>query len=831
MNLRFVFREIVHSRSQSLIFIFCVMLSLISIVAINSFRRDVRQAILSDAKALHGADIVVHSHHDFSSPLISEIKAVEEEFDVSVIRSWEFYSVVRREDGADSLLSNIKAVEEGYPHYGSVDVGSGRALYEALLPGQVVVAESLLERLDLKLGDFILLGDTKLQVSDVITLESMRPVDFVNFGPRILVTAKDVGQIGLIGKGSRVHYEASLKTADENQTGTVEKRLKGAGIDAQERITTYKNQNSRIKRFFDNLLFFLSLVSVFTLLLAGIGMQSSLGALLRRKQKSLAIMRSLGATGPFLLGHYMGIVLFLTLVGCGLGILAGALFEKSFTFLFSGLLPDNIVLGISFWDVCESIFLGMLVVMFFTYLPLQEVREVKPAKIFRKDNTSRSRKSEAFILLGCGILLLSGLIIRQLEDIETGLYFVTGLVVLIFFLFLLATAVLAVLSRIPISPLVFRQAIRSLMRPGNATRSIIVTLASAIAVLFSIYLVEVNLNGTYIASYPVDAPNLFCLDIQKNQREQFLKLVGKDTELFPVIRARLISINAKKIERKEETIKRGDSLTREFNLTYREGLLRDEVLESGVSLFGEYKKRANPVPVSVLDSVAELGDMKVGDILGFNIQGVPLNAVVSSIRSRTKSMLYPFFYFVFRTDDLQAAPQTFFGALKVKKSTLSQLENRIVNSFPNISPINVSETAAELGRLMQKLARIINFFASFSILAGGLILVSSILATRMARIREAVYYKVLGGGRNFVLKVFFMENLTLALLSSCCGIVVAQMSSWLVCRFLFDLSYHPGFSATLLVIIFTVVLLTSLGLLSSITLINRKPLQILSDQG
>ncbi len=831
MNLRFMFREIVHSRSQALIFIFCVMLSLISIVAINSFRRDVRQAILSDAKALHGADIVVHSHHDFSSPLMAEIKTVEEEFGVSVIRSWEFYSVVRREDGADSLLSNIKAVEEGYPHYGSVDVVSGRALAEALLPGQVVVAESLLERLDLKLGDFILLGDTKLQVSDVIKLESMRPVDFVNFGPRILVTANDLGQLGLIGKGSRVHYEASLKIADENQTEAVEKRLKSAGIVAQERITTYTNQNSRIKRFFDNLLFFLSLVSVFTLLLAGIGMQSSLGALLRRKQKSQAIMRSLGATGPFLLGHYMGIVLFLTLFGCGLGILGGALFEKSFTLLFSGLLPDNIVLSISFWDVCESIFLGMLVVMFFTYLPLQEVREVKPAKIFRKDKSSRSRKSEAFILLGCGILLLSGLIIRQLEDIETGLYFVTGLVVLIFFLFLLATAVLAVLSKIPISPLVFRQAIRSLMRPGNATRSIIVTLASAIAVLFSIYLVEVNLYGTYVASYPVDAPNLFCLDIQKNQREQFLGLVGKDTELFPVIRARLIAINSKKIERKEETIKRGDSLTREFNLTYREGLLRDEVLGSGASLFGEYKKGANPVPVSVLDSVAELGDMKVGDILGFNIQGVPLNAVVSSIRSRTKSMLYPFFYFVFRTEDLQAAPQTFFGALKVKKSTLSQLENRIVNSFPNISPINVSETAAELGQLMQKLARIINFFASFSILAGGLILVSSILATRMARIREAVYYKVLGGGRNFVLKVFFMENLTLALLSSCCGIVVAQMSSWLVCRFIFDLSYHPGFSATLLVIIFTVVLLTSLGLLSSISIINRKPLQILSAQG
>ena len=128
----------------------------------------------------------------------------------------------------------------------------------------------------------------------------------------------------------------------------------------------------------------------------------------------------------------------------------------------------------------------------------------------------------------------------------------------------------------------------------------------------------------------------------------------------------------------------------------------------------------------------------------FNVQGVPMKAEVSSIRSRTKSMLYPFFYFVFPEKNLRAAPQTFFGALKVNKSEIAQLQNTIVNRFPNISTINVGETAAELEKIMQKLSTIINFFASFSILAGALILVSSVLATRMARIKEAVYYKVLG---------------------------------------------------------------------------------------
>ena len=76
MNVRFLIREMLHSKSQAVVFILCVALSLISIVAINSFRRDVQQSIVSDAKGLHGGDIIVHSHHEFSQALQQEIAAL-----------------------------------------------------------------------------------------------------------------------------------------------------------------------------------------------------------------------------------------------------------------------------------------------------------------------------------------------------------------------------------------------------------------------------------------------------------------------------------------------------------------------------------------------------------------------------------------------------------------------------------------------------------------------------------------------------------------------------------------------------------------------------------
>lgn len=830
MNIRFLFREIQHSKSQAVVFVLCVTLSLVSIVAINSFRHDVRQSIVSDVRGLHGGDIIVHSHYEFSQPLQQELDTLAGQPGMERVRTWEFYSVARREDGRDSLLSNIKAVEQGYPLYGEVELVSGRDFSAVLQPGKAIVAAPLLQRLDLAVGERLLLGESSFEIVDVISRESLRPVDFFNFGPRIFVSADDLEQMDLVKKGSRVNFETLVKVADAGRIDSIVASLQDKTVFGQERVATSTTANSGVKRFFDNLLFFLSLVSVFTLLLAGIGMQSSLAALLRQKEKSFAILRSLGATGAFLLRHYLLLVFILSAIGCALGIFSGLLLEKSFTRLFAGLLPDNIVLGGTIFDVLEGIGLGIMVVGFFTFLPLSRIKNIKPAAVFRKDSDPGLPARGLFVLIACGVILLTGLVVRQLEDVRIGLYFIGGVLALIAVISILIGTMLALLSRVVIAALPLRQAARSLLRRGNATRTIVVTLASALAVLMTIYLVEDNLHGTYISSYPADAPNLFCLDIQKDQQQGFLELVGEDVQLFPIIRARLTSINGKMINRKEEAKKRGDSLAREFNLTYREQLLDDELLVQGGSLFGKEPLAKGMVPVSILDSVAEMGDMKIGDGLLFNIQGVPLQAQVSSIRSRNKSMLYPFFYFVFPEKSLQAAPQNFFGALKVEKEKISEMENTIVNRFPNISTINVSETAVELDKIMQKLSTIINFFASFSLLAGALILISSVFATRMARMKEAVYYKVLGADSRFVLQVFFLENLQLALLSGGCALLVAQTGSWGLCHFLLDIAYDPNWLTSLLMLGLTVCLVVSLGLLSSLSILRQKPVRFLREQ-
>jgi putative ABC transport system permease protein len=831
---RFICRELIQARGQALIFLLCVALSITTHVSLNSFKDKVHRSILADARTLQGGDIIIHSHQPFTPALQKAARDLSQAHRLTAhVQSHEFYSVVRAMTQArqGTLLCNIKVVGPAYPLYGRVELQSGRALARVLTAGQVVVEQELLDRLQLRVGDELHLGSATVRIADVVLHEPDRPLNLFSLGPRVLAAEADLAAMALVDKGSRVDHLLRLTLGEQTQIDQVATELSRHAVAGQERVETFRTASSGVKRFFDNLLFFLSLISVFTLLLAGIGMQSALTAWLRERRRTIAITKALGATNALLLRHYLLLVLFLGLIGCGLGLAAAAMLDTLFPLVFADVIPaSGVSHGISPGQAGSGVLLGMGVVLLFTYLPLARLREVKPLAVFKDDAGPGHRGAPFWTALGLGLFLLTGLIIHQLDDVPTGLYFMLGAGVLLTVIALMTHLLLALGTRLTVAPLALRQAMRSLLRPGNASRAIIITLAAALSLLLTIHLVEANLNATFVASYPTDAQNLFCLDIQTGQKAAFTRLLPMPVELYPTIRARLIAINQTPIDRGRELAKKRDNLAREFNLTYRGELLADERLLAGPTLFRSQWSEPGVVQVSILDTVAEMGAMHLGDIVQFNIQGVPMTARVTSIRTRTRSRLYPFFYFVFQEEALARAPQTWFATITVDPATIPRLANTIVAAFPNISVINMAATAAHLGAILGRLTTIINFFALFTILAGGLIVVSSILATRLARIREAAYYIILGGTTRFVITVLAYENLLLGLGSSLLATILAQGASWAICRFLFDIPYAANGVANLVLITIATLLVMATGLISSVAIIRQKPALFLREQ-
>lgn len=254
LNVRFLIREMLEARNQAGIFILCVALSITSLVALNSFKGDVHQSITGDARALHGGDVIIHSHYDFSPALLAAVNTHQQVL-LDRVRTWSFYSVVRNGADESTLFSNIKAVGPSYPLYGEVVLASGESFGKQLEPGAVIVGQELLEKLDLQVGSFLNVGNARLRIVDVIVRESTRPVDILSFGPRVFVAAADLVQMDLVKKGSRVEYEMLLKVKDEAAISSLTTELKKSALPDQERVSSYKTARSGLKRFFDNLLF------------------------------------------------------------------------------------------------------------------------------------------------------------------------------------------------------------------------------------------------------------------------------------------------------------------------------------------------------------------------------------------------------------------------------------------------------------------------------------------------------------------------------------------------------------------------------------------------
>jgi len=827
MHIHFIGRQIIQSRKQALVFVLCVALSIVTLISLNGFSVSVRASMQKDAKKLHAADIIIHSHYALSPAVINAVARLEAGKEIRGTRIWEFYSMVRPPNNQGSLLAKLKVVQSGYPFYGKVALKSGRDFSNALKPGSIIVAPALLDRLKLDVGARLQVGNAVLKISDVVLAEPDQPVNFFFLGPRIFVSADDLNRLDLLKKRSRVRYSYLIKVFDQSRIDAIADRLRSVADEELEHVDTFRTARSGVKRFFNNLLFFLSLIGIFTLLLAGVGIQSALVAFLKENEKTIAIMKTIGATSRFFTHHYIVILSVLGIGGTLLGLFGGLILQNTLNILFVGFVPRNVQLHISWQAVFQGLGLGVLVVGLYSFLPLYRLKEIKPVAVFRKE-TIPSQKGWPFYLMV--ILLFTFflmLVYWQAQDLKTGLYFVGGVILLILICAVLAATVLSILKRLKVKFLIVRQAIKGLYRPKNATKPIIITLTASLTVIFSIYQIEQNLNAVFVQSYPADAPNLFFLDILPDQLKRFSDSLGMKAQYYPIIRARIQSINGEKIDRQKERQRRSDNLGRTFNLTYRDYLLDDELIVKGNRL---YNDDWGDLQVSVMDTVAKIKDMDIGDRITFNIQGVPLQVRISSIRTRIRESIRPFFYFVFPETTLHNAPQTIFTAVSVPRNQIPEIQTKITANFPNISAIDATETLKIFTQVMKKLSLIVRFFASFSMAAGILIILSSVLATRFARIQEAVYYKILGAKSAFVVAVFTLENLFLGLVSAILALIVSQTCSWIICTKVFDISYTLSLVESFYLIVGTVLLIVAVGLLPSISILRQKPVMFLRSQ-
>src|SRR5699024_1166097 len=138
----------------------------------------------------------------------------------------------------------------------------------------------------------------------------------------------------------------------------------------------------------------------------------------------------------------------------------------------------------------------------------------------------------------------------------------------------------------------------------------------------------------------------------------------------------------------------GDDPTRVFNLSYADKVMETEFISDAVEsaqLYASLDKQAveaGVVPLSILDSAAELLNVGMGDQVVFNIQGIEITGQITSVRERYERGPSPFFCFLFQPEVLAEAPQIQFATTKVDASAIPQLQTDLTRQFPAITTID-----------------------------------------------------------------------------------------------------------------------------------------------
>ena len=427
-----IMRQVRRSSIQAVLFVLCLALSLAALTAFSGFASSVDRSLRQDARKLHGADIIIKSYDPISAPLKQAVARLAEAGEVQSVRVHEFFSVVRAADESASLLASLKVVAPGYPFYGTVALASGRPFSQALAPGSCLVEQNVLDRLRLKVGDFLKVGYTTLRIADIVISEPDRPINFFSFGPRIFTAEADLDAMGLVAEGSRIRRIVLIKVLDAARLDAVAAQLKAAANPDQEQVDTYLTAGSRVNRFLNNFFFFLKLVGLFILLMAGLGIQGTLQAMLKEKRRTIAIMKTVGATNGYVMRHFALIIGILGASGTVLGIATGLVLQKVLQRLLASYLPAGLSATISWSGVLEGVVLGGAVVVLFSFLPMQRISEMRPMVIFRPQTDTVPRRWIDYTIAGCIVIFFLGLVVWHMRDLRFGIYFVGGLLGLVF---------------------------------------------------------------------------------------------------------------------------------------------------------------------------------------------------------------------------------------------------------------------------------------------------------------------------------------------------------------------------------------------------------------
>ncbi len=827
-------------RWRLLLYVSSIILGTASMVSIWNLGDTMRNAINNESKVLLGADLEINS----ARPMNDSAELFLKNLGGNQSRQVSFASMItffnnKLSSQTLSRLVQVRALKGQFPYYGEFITEPPSAATDFQINGTVLVDNALLAQFKSEVGDSIRIGMKTFEIGGRLITIPGETVAMNSIGPKVYIPLADLPSTELIRPGSRATFRAFFKF--ENSLDV--EKLKGIHTDAALKygmnLVTVNDRKARLERSLGNLYRFLNLSSFIALVLGSIGVASGIHTYIRRKKETIAILRCLGAKQSHTFFIYLIQVISIGTIGSLVGAALGYLITSILPLVVQDFIPFELTPEFTYLPIIYGLGLSLLLALLFSLIPLLAIREITPLVTLRSSiESSTPFHTDTLRLSLAGLLVtsISLFAVNQTGSWQQGLGFTTGLIGAFFLLWVVAK-ILIIGTRYILSntwPYVWRQGFANLFRPNNQTFMMVVALGLGAFLITTLYLVQFSLIG-HISQVGADRrSNLVLFDIQSHQLDGITKLLEKEDlpiiQQTPVVSMRILSLKGQKttdLLTNSNSINFRWALRREYRSTYRDHLENTETLLQGLFPQTVYQSK-EIVSVSLEQGIADRLGVSIGDEITFDVQGIPIKTKVGSLRKVDWQRVQPNFFIVFPEGVLEKAPQFHVIATRIDDTqVLALFQQEALKGFPNVSMIDLTLILNTLNSITEKVSFIVQFMALFSIFTGIIVLVGVVTNSHFQRTQESVLLKTLGASKRKVLTITVIEYLFLGVISSCTGVTLAFCSTWVLATFVFNMTFHPAFLATTIVIGGISLITLAVGVLASRSIYRQPPLQVL----
>jgi putative ABC transport system permease protein len=835
---RLALREMRGGLKGFYIFILCILLGTAAIAGVNSVAQSMTDAIGSRGKEILAADIRFELKLREAAP--AERAYLDSLGTVSLASNLR--SMVRREDKSNQALAELKAVDGIYPLYGKFIADPDKPLQDLLREEGgfygALAQPGLLDRLGVKIGDRVLIGDLTFVIRGTIVSEPDQLSDGFSFAPRLMIAREALPKTGLIKPGSLVDNNYRIKLRDPSvKARTIRAEAEARFPEAGWAIRSANNAAPSLSANIDRFSEFLTLVGLAALAAGGVGVANAVSAFLDQKRQVIASFKSLGAPGHLIVMIYMIQILSIATLAILAGLVVGAIITPVAGYFLQGFLP--VPEGFPFYPraLLSAAAFGILTTIAFSILPLGRARLVRATELFRSQSYHGWRNVPVHYYAGAVVafLLIAALAIFSSEDRFIAMNFIVATAGAFVVLRLVAFGIAALARRLPrVHSPALRLAIGNIHRPGSLTAPVVLSLGLGLTLLAALALIEGNLRGNLAGAMAERAPNFFFVDIQSRDVEGFRKLVqatapGGMVAEVPMLRGRILAFNGEDVQKRNVPQQARWVLQGDRGITYSGSLPQNATLEQGQWWAGDYS--GEPLVSFSAEEAHELG-LKLGDMVTVNVLGRNITAKIANFRAVEWRSMSINFVMVFSPNTFKGAPHAWLATLTdpgASAALESAVMKSVTDAYPGITSIRVKDALDIAAGLVAQLAVGVRAAASIALIVSVLVLAGAIAAGNRARIHDAVVLKTLGARRTMLMRAYLYEYFLLGCCASAFALVAATAASWYVVTEIMDLpfTFLSGTAFTTLLVALAVTAGT--GLLGTWSVLGQKAAPVLRD--